>query len=34
MKGLCEKCLTTNIEVNYVKGKTNCANCMNNDSNK
>ncbi len=34
MKGLCEKCLTSNVEVIPVKGKTICSNCLKKDSNK
>ena len=34
MKGLCQNCLTSNVEVNFVKGKTLCSNCANKDSNK
>jgi len=34
MTGLCEKCLTSNIEVEFVKGKTICSKCANKDSNK
>ena len=34
MNGLCEICLTSNIEVKFVKGKTICSACANKDSNK
>ncbi len=34
MKGLCENCLTSNVEVNFVKGKTLCLDCAKKDSNK
>lgn len=34
MKGLCQNCLASNIEVNFVKGKTLCLNCAKKDSNK
>ena len=34
MNGLCEKCLASNIEVKFVKGKTICTDCANKDSNK
>ena len=34
MKGLCQKCLTSNVEVNFLKGKTICSDCANKDSNK
>jgi hypothetical protein len=34
MKGLCEECLASNIEVKFIKGKTICAKCANKDSNK
>ena len=29
MKGLCEECLASNIEVKFIKGKTICAKCAN-----
>jgi hypothetical protein len=34
MTGLCENCLTSNIEVKFVKGKTLCVDCAKKDSNK
>ena len=34
MKGLCDNCLTSNVEVTSVKGKTLCSVCSNKDSNK
>ena len=34
MNGLCEKCLASNTEVKFVKGKTLCSDCANKDSNK
>jgi hypothetical protein len=34
MNGLCEICLESNVEVKFVKGKTVCSDCANNDSNK
>ena len=33
MTGLCDNCLTSNVEVTSVKGKTLCYNCTNKDSN-
>ena len=34
MKGLCENCLTSNIDVKFVIGKTLCVDCAKKDSNK
>ena len=34
MKGLCENCLTSNVEINFVKGKTLCLDCAKKYSNK
>jgi len=33
MKGLCDNCLTSNVEVTSVKGKILCSKCVNKDSN-
>ena len=33
MKGLCDNCLTSNVDVIPVKGKSLCSDCANKDSN-
>jgi len=34
MKGLCDNCLTSNVEVSSQRGKTLCSDCAKKDSNK
>ena len=33
MKGLCDNCLTSNVDVIPIKGKSLCSDCANKDSN-